>query len=356
VIVDRQGRKLAQSERFPSATGAPWRSQDEVWFCAHHGVAGRDMLSLTVKGKQRIVLPVPGRFAIHDIARDGRVLASVENGRREIVAGTRGEERERNISWLDWSFLSGYSPDGKAVLFEEQGQARRGGNAVYVRRTDGSPAVRLGEGTARAFSPDGSMVGIIPQGGSELQLVPIGVGTPRAVPLQGLAGCTWWDWTPDGRTMIVWAHHGEGRSRHFALPLDGSGPPRPVGPPGPGLHIAIAPDSKAMLVSMHDRSVAIIALDGDAEPRAVPGTRDGDVPLQWSEDGSAVFVFQQGRFTMTIDRIDLATGARTEWHTIRPDDPAGIMNLLPVLMTRDGEQYVYCYRRFLTDLYIIEGL
>jgi serine/threonine protein kinase len=355
VIVDRQGRRLAQSERFPSTTGVAWRSNDEAWTCAHHDVAGRDIVSLTVKGKQRIVLPVPGRFAIHDIARDGRVLASVESGRREIVTGMRGEERERNITWLDWSFLSGLSPDGKTVLFEEQGQARRGGNAVHVRRTDGSPAVRLGEGAARAFSPDGSAVAMIPHGAAEMQLVPIGVGTPRVVPLQGLEGCTWWDWTPDGRTMIVWAHHGEGRSRHFALPIDGSGPPRPVGPPGPGLHIAIAPDSQSMLVSMHDRNVAIIPLDG-GEPRSVPGTRAGDVPLQWSDDGNAVFVFQPGRVSMTIDRVDLGTGARTEWHAIQPADPAGIMGILPVLMTRDGQQYAYCYRRFISDLYIIEGL
>jgi serine/threonine protein kinase len=27
-----------------------------------------------------------------------------------------------------------------------------------------------------------------------------------------------------------------------------------------------------------------------------------------------------------------------------------------VLTTRDGQQYAYCYRRFISDLYIIEGL
>jgi Tol biopolymer transport system component len=177
----------------------------------------------------------------------------------------------------------------------------------------------------------------------------------RAVPLQGLEGCTWWDWSPDDRTMLIWAHQGEGRSRHFALPLDGSGPPRPIGPPGTALHIAISPDGKAMVASMHDGSVAMIPIDG-GEPRPVPGTRKGDTPLQWSADGSAIFVFQRGRVSVTIERIDLATGARTEWHRIRPADPAGIMEIIPVLMTRDGEQYAYCYRRFISDLYIIEGL
>ena len=355
IVIDRNGERIAQSAHFPSVTGMAWRSNDEVWTSAHHDQSGRDIVSLTVRGKERVVLPVPGRFTLHDIAADGRVLAALESGRREIVAGTRGGDRERNITWLDWSFLSGFSPDGEMVLFEEQGHARRGGNPVYVRRTDGSPAVRLGEGAARSISPDGRTVAIIPHGGTEMHLVPIGVGTPRTIPLQGLEGCTWWQWTPDGHTMLIWAHEGESASRHFVLPLDGSGPPRPAGPPGAALHTAISPDGTRFLAALHDRSVAVIPIEG-GEPQPVPGSRRGDIPLQWSEDGGAVFVFQQGRVSVTIDRIDLASGARTEWHSIRPADPAGIMDIMPMFLTRDGQHYAYCYRRFISDLYIIEGL
>ena len=41
---------------------------------------------------------------------------------------------------------------------------------------------------------------------------------------------------------------------------------------------------------------------------------------------------------------------------LRPGDPAGIMDIMPIQLTRDGERYAYSYRRFMSDLYIVEGL
>ena len=70
----------------------------------------------------------------------------------------------------------------------------------------------------------------------------------------------------------------------------------------------------------------------------------------------AIFVFRPDRLHIAIDRIDLATGARTRWHDLRPSDPAGIMDIQPIFMTRDGAHYAYAYRRFISDLYIVEGL
>src|SRR3981081_2574172 len=99
------------------------------------------------------------------------------------MAGTRGSDSERNLSWLDWSFLSGISPDGNRIVFEEQSGGRRGnaGSGIYVRNVDGSPAVRLGDGTARSFSPDGASIGIRPVDADHLEIVPIRVGTSRSV-------------------------------------------------------------------------------------------------------------------------------------------------------------------------------
>jgi hypothetical protein len=39
-----------------------------------------------------------------------------------------------------------------------------------------------------------------------------------------------------------------------------------------------------------------------------------------------------------------------------PDDAAGVITIFPVLPTPDGESYVYCYFRELSNLYEIEGL
>ena len=93
-----------------------------------------------MSGRQRPVLPTPGRSSLHDISSDGRVLIAVENGRREVVAGHLGESQEKNLSWFDWSWLSDISHDGKLVLLTEQAAAVRGRNTLYVRPVDGSPA------------------------------------------------------------------------------------------------------------------------------------------------------------------------------------------------------------------------
>ena len=87
-----------------------------------------------------------------------------------------------------------------------------------------------------------------------------------------------------------------------------------------------------------------------------PGCNPGDIPLDWTEDDGALFVSERGQCVLTIFRVDVATGERREWVTIRPDDPAGILDIMPVHITPDGSTYAYGYRRQLSDLYIVTGL
>jgi serine/threonine protein kinase len=358
VVIDRDGNAVAESGMYHSTAGVAWTPNgDEVWTAAAHEGSGRDVVALSMRGRERVVLPVPGQFTLHDIARDGRVLLAIEAGRREMIAGIRGEMRERNLTWLDWSFLGGLSPDGSHVVFEEQVGARRhGANGVYVRKTDGSPAFRLGEGRARSFSPDGRMIGVIPPGEDQLHLLPIGVGAPRVLSLRGLDSCVWWEWTPDGTRLVLWAHHGDTGSRHFELSIDGDAPPRAVTPPGAGWWFAISPDSTRIVATLADQRLVVFPLGGGEPGGVVPGSEPGDLPVQWSADGRSLFVFRTGRVSVNIDRIELETGARTRWIEIHPADAAGIMDIQPIYMTRDGSRYAYAFRRFLSDLYVVEGL
>jgi hypothetical protein len=41
---------------------------------------------------------------------------------------------------------------------------------------------------------------------------------------------------------------------------------------------------------------------------------------------------------------------------LSPPDPAGVLEISPVLMSADGRAYVYSYRRALDELYLVEGL
>ncbi len=59
-----------------------------------------------------------------------------------------------DLTWFDWSGDRGMSADGKLLLFDESGEGGGASGGVYLRGTDGSPAVRLGDGVAIALSPD----------------------------------------------------------------------------------------------------------------------------------------------------------------------------------------------------------
>ena len=125
-------------------------------------------------------------------------------------------------------------------------------------------------------------------------------------------------------------------------------------PEGSKILFAIASDSRHLLTLTADDRLVVIPFEG--EPQPVKGAELGDRPVQWSADDAAVFVSRPGRVEAPIDRIELSTGARSRWQLLRPDDPAGIMDIHPINMTRDGARYAYSYRRFMSDLYVVDGL
>jgi hypothetical protein len=86
--------------------------------------------------------------------------------------------------WHDWTVASDISDDGKVVSFDESGEAGGDTGAFYVRGTDGSPAVRLGEGLAPALSRDGKQVLALlpgPNGRRNLVEIPTGAGVSHAI-------------------------------------------------------------------------------------------------------------------------------------------------------------------------------
>src|SRR6266852_9089142 len=69
-----------------------------------------------------------------------------------------GDTKERDLSWLDGPLAADLSADAASLAFTEVGWASGGLYLAYARKTDGSPAVRLGEGNWPVFSPDGKWV------------------------------------------------------------------------------------------------------------------------------------------------------------------------------------------------------
>jgi Tol biopolymer transport system component len=117
----------------------------------------------------------------------------------------------------------------------------------------------------------------------------------------------------------------------------------------------VSPDGRAALALAADGVPTLYPIDG-GEPRPLPGASREDVPLRWSPDGRSIYVQRGQDLPPRVDRIDVATGARRSWKELPLPDPAGVMTVGPILLSADGESYVYSYRRAVDDLMLATGV
>jgi hypothetical protein len=93
-----------------------------------------------------------------------------------------GESVPRELTWLDWATGPRLSSDGKKLLTNESGTGAGGNSVIYLRGTDGSSAVHLGDQlTGLAISPDGKWVAASPDVRPHLVLLPMKAGAPVAI-------------------------------------------------------------------------------------------------------------------------------------------------------------------------------
>jgi dipeptidyl aminopeptidase/acylaminoacyl peptidase len=344
-VVDTNG-KVRLNGPFASH-GLAWSPRgDEVWSSGRNGVT-----ATSLSGKSRRVWLAPGG-GIHDIGRDGRVLCSVNSARREIVGFAPGDKSERNLTWLNWSFPIDITADGKTLLFDEQNTQPM---LIYLRKLDGSPAVRIGEGQAHGFSPDGhwALSSRDLQSG-QFTLLPTGAGEPKELPKNGL-NCQSATWFPDGRRILISGNEPGHGSRLFIQDIS-SGKPRAITPEGVRfIFSTLAPDGKSVAATGPDRRTAIYPIE-PGEPRPVPGLEPDDIALRWTADGSAIFVYRPGAPPLRVDIVDVKTGRRTLWKELQPPDPSGVEQVGPIQISPDETSYVYSYRRALDELYLATGL
>jgi Tol biopolymer transport system component len=358
-VIDLSGKKTVLTGQWASEHGLAWPpSGDEVWFTATEAGANRSLYAVSLSGKLRVVTRVPGGLKLHDIAKNGRVLLTRESPRVGILGMLQGDTRERDMSWLDYSFAADLAPDGKTLLFDEEGEAGGANYTIYVRKSDRSPVVRLGEGNALALSPDQKWaLSILPAAGSPFRLLPTGTGEHKDLPMEGVSPEQAAAWLPDGKQIVFTASEPGKGMRLYVQSVDG-GKPRAISPEGitsalPGF--AVTPDGKAVAAIGGDRKAALFPVDGGS-PRPLPGLLEGEFPLRFSPDGKWLFAWRRGDVPAHVARVEVETGKREIWKELLPADPAGVERISNVLVSPDGKYYVYCYARLLSDLFVVEGL
>ncbi len=357
-VVDRKGNMRTLGEPWGTARGLAWSADgNEVWFSADQEGAARGIYGITLEGELRRVLQLASNLTLHDVSRNGHVLVAHGAERAGISAMLAGEEREIDLSWLDWSLVKDLSPDGRRILFDESGEGGGAAASVYLRATDGSPAMRLGDGISRAISPDGSSVLVSKLGHSTfagLTVLPTGVGEPREIALDGLH-VQLADWLPDSRHIVIGASKGNAGARLYLLDIQ-TGEYLPISPEGIDHFDAhLLPRGGFVAAHHSELGYQLFPLQG-GEPQPLPYLTDRDRAIRWAGDGNALYVHRTGEFPARIYRLDLDTGERKMWRELMPPDPIGIYRIARVLLSEDAQAYVYTYYMQLLDLHVIEGV
>jgi Tol biopolymer transport system component len=353
-VVDLSGKKSDLTQRWASGFGLAWSpAGDEVWFTATATGFSRLLLGVNLSGKVRELLSAPGTLTLHDAGPGGRALISRDAMRAGAVGLAPGENKERDLSWQDWTVPFDLSEDGKLMLFVEAGEAGGGEYAVFTRDTNGASAVRLGQGSSRALSPDGKWALVLRQNASppDFALLPTGVGQQRAVPTGNVVP-NYGEFFADSKRIVLDGREPGHASRVYVMNLDG-GQPRAITPEGFRLG-SLSPDGKRVATFTGD-GIALVSTDG-GEPQPVRGSQPGDAPLRWAKDGQVLFIGHRGETTCVVSRLDLQTGNRTPWKTFSPSDVAGVIGVACPRISGDGEHYVFGYTRNLSDLFLVDHL
>ena len=363
VTVDRKGAKQVLSDGWGSAQGLAWSPDGkEVWFTAARQGLTRSLYSVTRGRRLRALGTQASSVLLKDISRTGAVLLSSTRLWSGVRAGSRDQQTERELSWLDWSVPQDVSRDGRLVLFSEQGIGGGKHYSVCLRGTDGSPPVRLGEGSGGSLSPDGKWAMVVRFWATppQLELLPTGTGEPRILPDTGLENIVGSCFFPDGdRILIVGNQHGHG-TRGFVRRWDG-GPLQAVTPEGVQViaiaSVAVSPDGSQIAAFIRGRGPIVFPVDGST-PRPVRGALPSEVPVGWARDSKAIFVSMGmgSTYPWRAYRIGLDSGARSPFlESPGPPDQAGVKRGRGFIAP-DQNTYLSGYSRTLDDLYIVDGL
>jgi len=359
-FVDRNGKSRVLAEA--AVSGIAWSpGGGEIWFSQNDGVGSSSLWAVDLSGRKRLLLRHAGAMILRDISRDGAVLASFGHPQMSVMFKSPEEATERDLSWLDGSQAEAISEDGRTLLLNETGVGAGPGGAFYLRSTDGSPAVRLGEGVANALSADGKWVTARPREFRDrVMVVPTGAGQTRTIPLPYPAD-QWW-FFPDGKRLLVNGvlpgSHAPGIS---SIGLDGRGLTR-IAPDGWDSffgEVPISPDGKwidCQSGGLDNVSLRLYPSDGSLAYRTVPGFEPDDVVIRWTPDGRSLYVFKRNELPARVLRLDIETGKRTPLFALMPADGAGVTRIPIVVITPDARAYAYNVTRELSDLYLVGGL
>ena len=371
-VVDRQG-KVRVLSAVPNSilAGLAWSPRgDEVWFTTNDAIwasplsGGRRLVYQGVsemyledisKSGQVLVNREDTRGLISFVSKRGEVLVNKEDSRGLISSAPRANQRERQLSWLDGTFLRGLSEDGRYILVHVvTGMTGKRLRYVYVRPTDGSPPLRLGPGRPLDLSSDAKWVLSASDDDNALSVLPVGVGAPKTVPVSGLEVARA-RWLHDGTRVLLLARRSEHKSLGLYLTrVEGGAPSLISKAPLKFGRFELSPDDRLVAVGDVDDTLTLYPLDGGS-PVPLPGVGKGAEPITWAAGGQ-LWIRRPETGVARIVRYDVRSGQALEERVVSPADVAGVSGIDSVYLTPDGRDMALGYYKYLGSLYLLNGL
>jgi len=325
---------------------------DEIWFSGAQAGTDPALYAVSLSGEQRFISQAPGWIVMQDVARDGRVLINAVNSRLGILFAPADGSPPRDLAWFDASFVYDLSEDVKSLIFVELTSGEGRNAAIYLRKTDGSPAVRLGYGNRPALSPDGKWVISIQHQAkrSQLLLLPTGPGEQRTLDL-GEMHYESVEWFPDGKRILFTGNQPGHRVRSWVCDLEG-GQPQAVTAEGTRA-TRVSPDGRTFVVL--DPHRVLLGQIGGEEPHAVAELQPGESAVRWNGNGRYLFLARAEGDTLTLTRLEIATRKRERLRVLKaPENGAEFFG--QIAMSPDGKAIACTFQHDLSNLYLVKGL
>jgi serine/threonine protein kinase len=361
LIVDRTGHKLAQSIDYGGIEGMAWRPDGQaVRFTVSSGPSAGVVREMTRAGAERTALANAGGLTVQDESATGRMLVTQDEFPTEAFAKGPGAAAEKNFGIRDFSATPTLTDDGKYLAFSDQGSRGGANYTLFLRKTDGSPELRLGEGSPLGFSADGKFVlADVPSTPPRLMLYPTGAGQSRQLKIGTFDALDY-----QGGNDVVFDHDSrfficgirpKAQGRCYVGSVDGDSV-TPFTTPGVERGL-ISPDGKSVL-AVGPQGPVLFTVDGGAS-RPARGFKPGDLPIRWSPDGKELWVLHStvdSALTMPVYRVNPETGARARLMTIIPQDQNGLRSVGDLTLANDPRVYAYTRFNYTSLLFTVDGV
>ncbi len=351
-VVSRAGKVTTVAGEFSGQEGMTWSADSRYVFFSGVASGGNhyEVYKAPADGGSPFisVLNGAGTLYVHDRAPDGRFAITREDTTYGVAAKGNGSD-ERDLTPLDQAWGPRLSNDGSFVVMTDG----YGGDdySVVMRRLDGSPSVRLGEGNAGDLSPDERWVTANLFSTSRCVVYPTGPGKTVQIQMGPLQQCLGAGWFPDGKHLVIEGNEPGKATRMYKAAFP-DGQPLALLPEGLQF-VTMSKDGKWLLVRNSAGLLERRTDDGASQP--VKGFTATDRIVDWSTDLRSVTVADNS-IPAVVSRLNLDTGERITLSTVAPPNMAGVLGVGVAVFRDDGRQYVYSYVRRVSALYEVNGL